>query len=799
MRTRRWVWAGAAVALALSTGGVYEYRRVTDRQSKKSECKNNLKQLGGYLTLYVSRYGMDRTFPYYGWPEGTPPARGNPADAQVLGVLGSVRSALALYFTKNALPPPTGGNRPWWPNATQLRGSDRADELVVLESKMPDNPFSSADTPDPSPPGSGMALDGPPPVHCGDGALVARRPRAAGAPAGACDQDIAVPLKHTDVHARVSAFVGTVEVTQQFANPFDEKIEAEYVFPLPTDAAITDFIMTIGERRIRGIIRPREEARQIYQEARAQGLPATLLDQQRPNIFTQKIANLEPGKQIDVNITYFHCLPYVDGWYEFVYPMVVAPRYNPAGATDGIGAVAPGSVGASGQATDLFYLPADERSGHDIALTVDLDAGVSIEELRSPSHATVIERPTPETARVRLAPLDSVPNRDFVLRYRVAGRRLKANLLTHRDARGGFFALVLHPPAHAADLPRRPVEMVFVLDCSGSMSGAPIEKTKQAVTRALRSLRPEDSFQVVQFSQSASQLGGAPIPATAANVQRGIDYVESLNGEGGTEMLNGIRVALDFPHDPERYRIVSFWTDGEIGNEAQIFAEVEMRLGESRLFSFGIGSSVNRFLLDGLARMGKGVASYVGLDESAGDAVDAFYERVRRPALTDLRIDWGDLEVSGVYPSRLPDLLAGRPTIVTGRFAGSGKAEVRLLGWDGTRNQVIALPLDLEDRTAAHPGIAAVWARTRIAELEDALATGADAQAGERIRKLAQEFNLVSAFTSFVAVDSLTETGTAPAVLVRVPVPMPYGMSYFATVLERAVPAAWVPAGRRPR
>ena len=289
------------------------------------------------------------------------------------------------------------------------------------------------------------------------------------------EKEVPMPLKHTDVRASVSGYIGAVEVTQQFLNPYSSKIEAVYVFPLPHNAAVNEFIMTIGERRIRGIIRERHEAEQIYQEAKRQGYVASLLTEERPNVFTQSVANIEPGKEIDVNIKYFHTLEYVDGWYEFVFPMVVGPRFNPPGLTNGIGAVAHGATGVSGQSTEVHYLRPGERTGHDISLKVEVDAGVPIEEFECKTHQVTSEAVSLEHLTVSLNPADSLPNKDFVLRYRVAGQLIKSSLLTHRDERGGYFTLMLYPPEELGALKRQPLELVFVLDCSGSMSGRPIK------------------------------------------------------------------------------------------------------------------------------------------------------------------------------------------------------------------------------------------------------------------------------------------------------------------------------------
>ncbi len=610
----------------------------------------------------------------------------------------------------------------------------------------------------------------------GSGALMAKLPET--------EKEVPVPLKHTDVKASISGYIATVEVTQKFHNPYDEKIEAKYVFPLPQNAAINEFIMTIGDRRIRGIIREREEAERIYEEAKRQGYVASLLTQERPNIFTQSVANIEPGKEIDVNIKYFHTLTYVDGWYEYDFPMVVGPRFNPPGYTEGVGAVARGKPGISGQKTEVQYLRPGERSGHDISLAVNINAGVPIEKVLSTSHVIAMNHSSSENVNVKLSPLDSIPNKDFVLRYKVAGKVIKSALLAHRDKRGGFFTLMLYPPDGLSSLGRKPMEMIFVLDCSGSMSGQPIAKAKTAVERALRRLEADDTFQIIRFSNNASQLGPAPIPATSANVRRGLAYVRSLHGSGGTMMIEGIKAALDFAHDPRRLRFVAFLTDGYIGNERQILGEVQKRLGESRIFSFGVGSSPNRYLLDRMAKLGKGAVAYVGLDDSAGQVMDMFFERVSHPAMTDIAVDWGGMQVSEVYPKRIRDLFVGRPVTLTGKFSGAGSATVRVRGKVGDETREIALAVNSDDTSAGHKGIPSVWARMKIADLADRATYDRDSELPEQIKQVALEYGLMSAYTAFVAVDSLTRTAGEYGTTVAVPVPVPEGVRYETTVQE---------------
>ncbi len=593
-------------------------------------------------------------------------------------------------------------------------------------------------------------------------------------------KDVPLPLKHTEVRASISGYIATVMVTQQFHNPYDGKIEAVYVFPLPHNAAINEFIMTIGTRRIRGIIRERQEAERIYQEAKRQGYVASLLTQERPNIFTQSVANIEPGKQIDVRITYFHTLAFHDGWYEFVFPMVVGPRFNPPGTTNGIGAVARGGQGLSGQVVEVQYLKPTERSGHDIGVTVDIHAGVAVEELVCRSHVITKQARLPEDWSVSLSPNDRIPNKDFVLRYRVAGERIKSDLLTHRDEQGGFFTLMLYPPQNLEKLTRQPLEMVFVLDCSGSMHGRPLAAAKLAIERALRYLRPDDSLQIIRFSNQASQLGLKPLEASPENVRRGLAYLATLNSEGGTMMIEGIKAALDFPHDPKRLRFVCFLTDGYIGNETEILAAIQQRLGESRIFSFGIGSSVNRYLIEHMAKVGRGAVAYLGPSDSPAQIMDEFVERISHPALADLKIDWGGLQVSEVFPKRLPDLFVGRAVVVTGRLKGEPATGVRVSGRCG--GEEVGFSVTADRSATGGQALPAVWARLKLADLSDQALSDQRSELANEIKQVALDYGLMSAYTAFVAVDSLERTQGEKATTVPVPVPVPDGVKYETTV-----------------
>ncbi len=398
-------------------------------------------------------------------------------------------------------------------------------------------------------------------------------------------QQIAFPLKHTEVQAKVAGNISRVEVTQSFENPFTTTLEAVYIFPLPDEAAVDDMLIRIGDRTIQGSIKKRQEAQQIYEQAKQQGRTAGLLEQERDNIFTQSLANIKPGEQIDVIIRYTESLKFDGGNYEFVFPMVVGPRYIP-GTTFEENTAGCGSATApmtQNQDTDLVpdasrlnapILPTGTRSHHDINVTVEIDAGVEIQDVRSPSHQIHITYEG-QVVLVKLAGGDTIPNKDLILRYQVAGNSTQATVLTQTDERGGHFALYLIPalqyrPEHVV-----PKDVVFLIDTSGSQMGAPLMQCQELMRRFINGLNPDDTFSIIDFSDTTQQLSPVPLASTSQNRTRAINYINKLNAGGGTEMLRGIRAVLNFPvTDPGRLRSIVLLTDGYIGNENQILSEV---------------------------------------------------------------------------------------------------------------------------------------------------------------------------------------------------------------------------------
>ncbi len=594
-----------------------------------------------------------------------------------------------------------------------------------------------------------------------------------------------LPLEHTHVSARVVDFVAEVEVTQTYGNPYPNPIEVVYVFPLPENSAVHHLQMEIGRRVIIAEIRERETARREYEVARAAGHTAALLEQERPNVFTQSVTNIAPGEAIDVVVRYMQDLTYDNGSYEFVFPMVVGPRHAPgaqlAGAPVGRGTKRDTTrVGDASRITPP-YLGEGQRSGHDISLDLRVDSHLAITGYESPTHDITTSQPADGTLRLQLAPQESMPNRDFVLRYTVAGLRPQAHLYVSPEGdQGRFFSLVVVPPLLDVEQLVGEREFVFVVDRSGSMTGVPLALARQVILECLAQLRPVDTFNVLSFSGSTEMAFATPRHANRENVLEAMDLVSELGASGVTEMANAVELALEPRVENGRHRYVFFLTDGEIGDEREVVAQAgrfvrahQQRGKRARVFGLGVGAAPNRHLIDALSQAGNGIALYASVTQDARHAANRFFHYVDRAVMTDVRVEWGSLVPSELQPGELPDLFATHPVIVHGRFTGSPIAPGRVLGRVGDRE--VELPIVLhpaphgENRNAV---LAALWARAKIGALEQELAEGATgAQAA--ITQLGIDFHLVTPFTSLVAVDRSRRVGDGRPRLVVQPVAPP--------------------------
>jgi Ca-activated chloride channel family protein len=591
------------------------------------------------------------------------------------------------------------------------------------------------------------------------------------------------PLKHTDVRVEISGFLSRVNVTQEFENPFKEKIEAVYVFPLPANAAVDDMTMVVGDRTVRGKILRREEAQAVYEAAKSNGQVASLLNQERPNIFTQSVANILPGEKVKITVSYVETLKYEAGSYEFSFPMVVGPRYMPGAAT---GQQGTGTSPDTTQVRDASNIspkltPPGFRSGHDVSIDIMLDAGVPLADIKGKSHEVELERLNAHSAHIRLKSETMIPNKDFVLSYEVAGKNIQDALLTHRSDKGGYFTLILQPPDRITAEDVTPKELVFVLDTSGSMSGFPIEKAKETMNLAVAGLYPSDTFNLITFAGDTRILFPLPVPATPGNLKKAQAFLDGSSGSGGTEMMKAIKAALDASDAQDHVRIVCFMTDGYVGNDMEIISEVQQH-PNARVFGFGIGSSVNRFLLDKMSEYGRGEVEYVALNDDGSAAARRFHERVRSPLLTDISVDWNGMPVSDVYPQRIPDLFGAKPVILTGRYTAAGRGLIRLRGKMAGREFVREIAVDFPEAEAQHNVLSSLWARQRIDDLMSKDYNGLQQgqmkpELKETIASLGIEYGLMTQFTSFVAVEEMIVTDGGQPRRIDVPVEVPEGVN----------------------
>ncbi len=576
-------------------------------------------------------------------------------------------------------------------------------------------------------------------------------------------------LLATDYEVTVSGLIADTRLRQRFENTSQDWQEAVYTFPLPAQASVYSFTLTAGERVVEGRIQPRETARQQYQQARDEGRQAARMDQQRPNLFTTRLANIPPGQAVSVAIRYQQAVSYQSGQFELRLPTTLTPRYmpgpplvreqqdqqwhggwaRPTTAVPDADAISPPTV----QQADVA------EGSHQATVSLSLHAGLPIASVTSPSHALVS---TWDGDKISVTPQDGViaMDRDLVVRWSPVRGEAPSAAVFHEHWQGEDYLLALLVPgqAGAASLPR---ELVFVIDTSGSMAGASIEQARSALLAGLDTLSPQDRFNVIRFSQSTRQLFNTPVAASAANLDRARRYVRQLQADGGTEMAPALTAALasgeaEAPESP-RVRQVVFITDGAVGNEAALFSQIQRQLADSRLFTVAIGSAPNMHFMREAARFGRGAFTAVGHQGDLARPLAELFGKMQAPVLTQLAGDWADAGAAEAYPARPGDLFAGEPLVqvVRGRAA---KGSVRLSGemaggepWQATLTLAEAAP---------GVGLHRYWAREKIDSLLDQQVTGgADESTQHQVTGLAMKHQLVTRYTSFVALDTTPVRG----------------------------------------
>ena len=600
-----------------------------------------------------------------------------------------------------------------------------------------------------------------------------------------------LPLKNTRVDVRVVGVIADVTVTQQYRNEGVRALEARYVFPGSTRAAVYAMQVRLAERVLTARIREREQARIEYDAARREGKTAALLEQQRPNVFEMNVANILPGEEVSVELRYTELLVPTDGQYQFVFPTVVGPRYN--------GSLATGS-GTSEKWISTPYLRAGRLSNAGFELAVDLVTPIPVQAVFSPSHEIELEWVSASETRVGLAPTGkNENNRDFVLDYQLAGEQIESGLLLSRGGPGSggenFFLAMVEPPRAVATGQIVPREYIFIVDISGSMHGFPLETTKALLADLVGSLRPSDSFNVMLFAGSNRMLAPQSVPATRANIDQALSVLREQAGGGGTEIVPALVKALALPRDPDRARTFVVVTDGYVSVESRIFELIRRNLAEGNLFAFGIGSAVNRHLIEGMARAGKS-EPFVVLDASkAAGVAERFRRLIDAPVLTHIKARFEGLDVHDVEPLSLPDVFAQRPVVLFGKWRGAPNGRLVLEGTAADGPFRASLDVRRDRVSERNTALRYLWARNRIAALNDQEALDGAGSERTAILDLGLRYNLLTQYTSFIAVDHLVRNpAPAEAASVDQPSPLPQGVSNLAVgapVPSTPEPAVW--------
>ena len=613
----------------------------------------------------------------------------------------------------------------------------------------------------------------------------------------------ALPLKSTDVQVNISGVIADVVVTQRYKNEGTVPIEAKYLFPGSTRAAINGLNVRIAERLITAQIREKQQAKVEYETAKKEGKTAALLEQHRPNVFQMNVANILPGDDVQVELRYNELLVPTDGQYQFVFPTVVGPRY--AGSASN----APSET-SSGQALPYAaafpaqpVLRQGEASASAFNLKVNLASPIGIQEIRSPSHAIDTQIDADSAARrasVRLAAASSrgvagSNNRDFILDYRLAGNGIQTGVLLHKGEKENFFLAMVQPPKAVAvkDIPPR--DYIFVVDISGSMHGFPLDTSKALMRQLLGNLRASDTFNVLLFSGSNRFLSPRSVPATPANVNAAIRTIDEMGGGGSTELMPALRRVYDTPKDLKVARTIVVVTDGYVTVESEAFALVRKHLNQANLFAFGIGSSVNRHLMEGLARAGMGEPFIITRPDQAKAQAERFRQMIATPVLTHVKARFEGIDVYDVEPEQLPDVLAERPVVVFGKWRASTsgaahKPELIVEGEAPSGAYRQTVPMDTQADWQGTSALRHLWARHRIAAFSDEEAlTGGEGQKAA-ITRLGLDYSLLTQYTSFIAVDKVVRNPGGNQATANQPSPLPEGVTDKAVGEPSALGAA---------
>ena len=588
------------------------------------------------------------------------------------------------------------------------------------------------------------------------------------------------PLKSTKVKVSITGVIADVTVLQTYTNEGTRPLNARYVFPASTRAAVHGMTMTIGEEIITAKIKERQNAQEIFEQAKENGKSASLLKQQRPNVFSMNVANIMPGDEIGIKLKYSELLVPTDGTYEFVYPTVVGPRYSDipeAGSRD------------SDQWVKNPYLKENRESNMRFNINLSLSTGIPVQEAACDTHLTDILWEDASRAEINLSDAETFGgDRDFILKYRLSGKKIESGLMLYEGDEENFFLLTVQPPKRIKpdQVPAR--EYIFVVDVSGSMHGFPLNTAKGLMKDLIGNLRPIDTFNLVLFAGGSVVMSPESLQASDHNIQTAIHILDRSRGGGGTELKAALKTAMALPKKENASRTMIVVTDGYIAAEKTIFRLIEESLDRMNVFAFGIGSSVNRYLIEGMAMAGQGEPFIVTEPKESRDVAERFRAYIESPVLTGVKARYDGFDAYDIEPPAIPDLFASRPVMVYGKYRDRPEGVIELTGMSGSGPFTRAFNVSDMAPSSDHCALPYLWARTRISRLSDFSTRTGDPENRAEVTNLGLTYNLLTPHTSFVAVHEVTRNTEGEGKDVDQPLPLPHRVSNLAVGGVNRVP-----------
>ena len=582
------------------------------------------------------------------------------------------------------------------------------------------------------------------------------------------------PLKETKVDATINGMIADIYVTQVYANEGTSPITAQYVFPTSTQTAVHGMTMTVGNQVVTAKIKEKEEAVQIYEEAKSDGKSASLLQQQRPNVFTMDVANIMPGDVISVELHYTELISPADGIYQFVFPTVTGPRYaSAASQTDG--------KGSEDEWVGSPYLADGKTPAGTYDIHVSLSTGVPITGLTCDSHKINIDWEDNSIAHISLSDKsDYAGNRDFILNYKLTSQDAVCGLMLDEGEKENHFLLTIQPPERVEPETLPPREYIFVLDVSGSMNGFPIDTAKELITNLVSDLNSTDTFNLVLFANDSAVMSHKSVAASKKNIKTALKLIDNQEGYGGTNLAEAVETAIKMPSDENYARSIVLITDGYISGEAEVFDLIHENMDTASFFSFGIGTSVNRYLVEGVAKAGQGEAFVVTEKEAALETADKFKTYIESPVLTDIQVTYEDFEAYDIEPAVISTLYSEKPIVLFGKWKGDAEGTIHVTGKKG--NEAYAMDISVAEvaTKAENDALPYLWARKRVERLTDYGTYKDNPAVKEEVTKLGLDYNMITSYTSFIAVLDIVRNETGESADVDQPNPLPLQVSNLA-------------------